>query len=403
MSLDVRSFFPALDQKVHDKPLVYLDSAASTLKARPVIDAMQSFDSRWASNVHRGAHYLSDQATGYYEKSREQVRSFLNAKETGEIIFTRNTTESLNLVATSLSFGQLQPGDEIVLTEMEHHSNIVPWQLAAERTGAVIKVIPMTDDGQLDLANVDQIVSSKTKVLSMVYVSNALGTINPVEKLIAKAKAVGAITILDAAQAVAVMPVDVQALGCDFLAFSGHKIFGPFGIGVLYGRKALLDQMAPYQGGGSMIDRVSFEKTTYLSAPHRFEAGTPNVTGAIGLGEACQFVDEIGRDKIFESEKALLSHMSDQLGRMSGLRLYGTSDQKTNVQSFLLEGVHPSDVGQILDREGVAVRTGHHCCQPMMAKFKVPGTIRASLSIYSDESDVDRLVKAVLKSKEFFE
>ena len=395
--LDVRKDFPALN----NQSMVYLDSAASTLKPRPVIDRVTQFLSYEAANVHRGAHQLSDQATAFYEHAREVVQKFINAASPNEIVFTRNTTESLNLVAHSLVKQMIQPGDEILLTEMEHHSNIVPWQLASESKGAKVIAAKATINGEIDFNDFANKLSAKTKIVSVQMFSNALGTVHPIEKIIAMAKAAGAIVVLDAAQAASSIPIDVQKLNCDFVAFSGHKLFGPDGIGVLYGRESLLNEMPPYQGGGSMIDRVSFEGTSYIASPHRFEAGTPNVSGAVGLAAAINYVQKIGFEKIQKHEKALLTLAEQGLKQFQKVKLLGANSYRHSIVSFTIDGLHPSDVGFFLNKQGVFVRTGHHCCQPLMQALGVASTVRASFSIYNNDSDVEKFVTAVEKSLEF--
>jgi cysteine desulfurase/selenocysteine lyase len=397
----IRREFPALEQKVHGKALCYLDNAATTLKPRAVIDRMSAFYRFEAANVHRGSHFLSDRATGIYEAARQTIAEFIGVKDAEEIIFTRGTTEGVNLLAFSLG-ETLRAGDEVVLTQMEHHSNMVPWQLLAERRGLKLHFIPVSSHGELDMVAFMGMLSSRTKVVSFVHCSNALGTINPVKEIVAAARGVGALTVLDAAQSISLMPIDVRELGCDFLVYSGHKLFGPFGIGVLWGRKELLNGLPPYQSGGSMIDRVRFDKTTFLSAPHRFEAGTPHVAGSIGLAKAIEFVSEIGLNAIFSHERELSELARRELRLIDGVRLIGEAESRGNIVSFLIAGAHPSDVGQILDQEGVAVRTGHHCTLPLMDLFGIPGTVRASFSIYNNEEDVQRLVAATRKAREFF-
>ncbi len=399
--LNVKADFPALSQKINGNPLFYLDSAASTIKARPVIDRVAHFLGYEAANVHRGAYSLSDNATALYEAARNEVRGFLNAKDSAEIIFVRNTTEGMNLVASSLGKMALKPGDEILLTELEHHSNIVPWQLVAEQRGAVVRAAKVTPSGEIDIEDFQKKLTGKTKIVSLQILSNALGTNHPVEKLVKMVRSAGAYVVLDAAQAVSSVPVDVQALDCDFLAFSGHKLFAPDGIGVVYGKQALLNAMPPFLGGGSMIDKVTFEKTTFLNAPSRFEAGTPNVSGAVGLAEAIRYLRGLGYDRIHAHEKALLEKAEAGLKSIEGVTLIGANPHRHNVVSFLVKGLHPSDVGFFLNKQGVCVRAGHHCCQPLMAAFGIAGTVRASFSIYNTAEDVDALVAGVKKSLEF--
>ncbi|MCB0406654.1 MAG: cysteine desulfurase [Bdellovibrionales bacterium] len=394
--------FPQLNKSVRGNPFVYLDSAATALKPQSVIDRINHYYSFEIANVHRGAHFFADQGTGFYEAAREKVARFIGSTSSDEIIFTRGTTESINLVASILGDGTLKAGDEILLTELEHHSNIVPWQLVAEKVGVKIRVAPILESCDIDLNTFKNLLSANTKIVSFLSVSNALGVLNPVKKMIQMAKEVGAITLVDAAQSVTTIPTDVQAWGCDFLTFSGHKMFGPTGIGVLYGKNSLLNSLPPYQGGGSMIDQVSFEKTTYLRAPQRFEAGTPHVAGAVGLHAAIDFIESIGIQNIREVEKQLVAQTVKELQAISGVKVLGNPSERINVVSFVIDGIHHGDLGALLDQQGVAVRVGHHCCQPLMKKLGVEGTVRASLSIYNTEEDVDRLITAVKKAKEFF-
>jgi len=391
----LRGDFPALDQTVHGKPLVYLDNGATTQKPRAVIDAVSHYYSRDNSNVHRGVHELSERATASYEGAREKLRGFINASSVREIVYTRGTTESVNLVAQSYGRPRLQPGDEILITEMEHHSNIVPWQILCEQTGAVLKVAPIDDAGALDLEAYQRLLSDRTRIVGMVHVSNALGTINPVAGMIEAAHAAGAVVIVDGAQAAAHMPIDVQALGCDFYAMSSHKMFGPTGIGVLYGREALLEAMPPYQGGGDMIEHVSFEGTTYNELPYKFEAGTPNIAGAVGFGAAIDYVQDIGLEAIRLHENDVLDYAMQRFAGLEGMRMIGTAPDKCSIVSFLMDEAHPSDIGTILDHQGVAIRTGHHCAMPVMQRFGVPGTARASFAMYNTRADVDTLVEAL--------
>lgn len=399
---ELKSRFPQTQQQVNGRPLVYLDSAATALKPDTVIQRVQKYYDSEVANVHRGAHYFADQGTGFYEQAREKVRSFINAGSSNEIIFTRGTTESLNLIASSYGGANLKPGDEILLTQLEHHSNIVPWQLVAEKTGAKIKVADIDDSGNLDLESFKGLLSESTKIVSFLYVSNALGTVTPLKEMIRLSKQVGATTVVDAAQSVTTIKTDVSDWDCDFLVFSGHKAFGPTGIGVLYGRENLLNEMPPWQGGGSMIDHVSFSGTTYLQAPQRFEAGTPNVAGAIGLKAALDFLDEVGIEQVRSTEQRLVDATVSELSAIEGVRLIGSPEHRMNVVSFELEGVHHGDLGTLLDQQGVAVRVGHHCCQPLMERLKIRGTVRASFSVYNEEKDVEQLVAAVRKAKEFF-
>ena len=398
----LRKDFPALHQLVHGKPLAYLDNAASSQSPTPVHEAMAQQQRLNHSNVHRGVHELSERSTAAFEGAREKVRRFINAAATAEVVFTRGTTESINLVAAS--FGQrLEAHDEVLITALEHHSNIVPWQLLCERTGARLVVAPIADDGSLDVAAFDARLNARTKIVALAHVSNALGTVNPVAALIAKAHAVGAAVLVDGAQAVPHLRVDVQALDCDFYAFSGHKMFGPTGTGVLYGKRALLETMPPYQGGGDMILTVSFERSTYNALPYKFEAGTPNITGVVGLGAAVDYVESLDFAAVAAHEHALLERASQRvLAEVAGARLIGTAPGKVSVLSFVIDGIHAHDVGTIVDSEGVAIRTGHHCAMPVMERFGVPATARASFAFYNNDDDVDRLVAGLKKAVEIF-
>lgn len=396
----VRSQFPALNQKVHGKDLVYLDSAATALKPQSVIDRITKLYSYETSNVHRGAHYLGDVATVAFENARTRVAEFLKASSTDEIIFVRGTTEGINLVAQSWGSTNLQKGDVILITEMEHHGNIVPWQMIAEQMGAEVQAVAILDNGELDLEDLKKKLSSNVKMVAFTACSNVLGTVNNAKEITKLAHAVGAKTLVDAAQIVSQEPVDVQDIDCDFLVFSAHKIFGPFGFGVVYGKRSLLEKMPPYQGGGSMIAKVTIEKTTYNDIPHRFEAGTPHVEGAVGLHAAIDFVTQIGFKQIHEFEMQLLKSATDKLLQIPDVKIFGTAPHKGPLISFNLKGAHHSDVGQILDREGVAVRAGHHCAQPLMARLGVPGTVRASFSVYNNEDDIQTFIKAVAKARE---
>ncbi len=396
----LRADFPALTQRVRGKNLVYLDSAASALKPWPVIERISHFYTYETSNVHRGAHFLADQATQAFELSREKVRSFIGAKITEEIIFTAGTTASLNLVAQSLGSLVLKPGDEILVSEMEHHANIVPWQMVAEKFGARLVVATVTEKGDLLASEVQSKVSAKTKIAAITHCSNTLGSYVDIKAIAKIVHQVGALLVVDGAQAVSTLPVDVQELDADFYAFSGHKLFGPYGIGVLYGKKEWLDRMPPYQGGGSMISQVTFDKTTYNELPHKFEAGTPNIEGVIAIGAAIDYVLKIGFERIHQIESQLLSYASQELKKVAGLKIIGESENKAPLISFAIEGLHHSDVAQIIDQEGVAVRAGHHCTMPLLKKYKVPGTVRASFSIFNNKNDIDALVKSVVKAKE---
>ena len=395
-----RTDFPILAEEVHGKPLVYLDNAATSQKPRAVIDAVSSYYEHHNANVHRGVHKLSELATADYEGAREKVRRFINARSPREVIYTRGTTEAINLVAQSYARPLLKAGDEILLTQMEHHSNIVPWQLLAGQTGAVLKVVPITDAGELEPGAFDKLLSARTRIAVFGHVSNALGTVNPVKEMTAQAHARGVTVVVDGAQAVPHMPVDMQDLGCDFYAFSGHKMFAPTGIGILYGKEKLLEAMPPWQGGGEMIRIVRFDRTTYNDLPHKFEAGTPDIAGAVGLGAAVDYLDQVGLPAIQEYEHGLLAYLMDQLATVKGLRLVGTARHKAGVQSFVMEGIHPHDLGTIVDQEGVAIRTGHHCAMPVMERFDLPATARASLAFYNTREDVDALVKALGKARQ---
>jgi cysteine desulfurase / selenocysteine lyase len=398
----IKEDFPILKQTVHGKPLVYLDNAATSQKPIAVIDAMTHYYSMDNSNIHRGVHLLSERATLAYEESRLKVQRFINAAEAREVIFTRGTTEAINLVAGSYGRANVKSGDEVLITAMEHHSNIVPWQILCEEKGARLRVAPINDDGDLVLEEFEKLLNERTKLVSVTHVSNALGTINPIRWIVENAHRHGVPVLIDGAQAAPHTKLDVQELDCDFYAFSGHKIYGPTGIGVLYGTASLLDAMPPYQGGGDMIASVTFEKTTYNTLPYKFEAGTPNIAGTIGLGTAIDYVDQIGIERIARYEQGLLEYGTDALARISGLRLIGTAKARAGVLSFVLEGVHPHDIGTILDREGIAVRTGHHCAMPVMERFGIPATARASLAFYNTKEDIDALVAGIHKVKEVF-
>lgn len=396
----VRRDFPILDQRVNGKPLVYLDNAASSQRPRAVIDAISAYYEHDHANVHRGVHTLSQRATDAFEGARDVVRRFINARDTKEIIFVRGTTEAVNLVAQSFARPKVGTGDEILISGLEHHANIVPWQLLCEQTGATLKVIPITTSGEVDFAAFEKLIGPRTKLLALAHVSNALGTVVPVEKFIAVARRHGVPVLLDGAQAVPHSKVDVRALDCDFYCFSGHKMLGPTGIGVLYGRQQLLEAMPPWQGGGDMILSVSFEKTTYNQLPYKFEAGTPNISGVIGLGAAIRYIEHIGIERIAAYEHALLEYATQKLLTIPGLKLIGTAPEKAAVASFVMEGIHPHDIGTILDTEGVAIRTGHHCAMPVMDFFKVPATARASMAFYNTFEEIDRLVAALEHTRE---
>lgn len=396
---NVRDQFRALTQTVNGKPLVYLDSAATTLKPDVVVDRITEFYSFETANVHRGAHYLADKGTANFESARNTIKNFLGASSTEEIIFTKGTTESINMVADCYGQNFLKENDEIVVTEMEHHANLVPWQNLAEKKNLKLKYIPVLANGELDLSNLDQIITAKTKLVAFTACSNILGTFTPVEALIKKARSVGAVTLMDAAQYVTQKQVNVQTLDVDFLVFSAHKLFGPFGFGVLYGKKDLLEKMPPYQFGGSMISEVTFDKTTYNSLPYKFEAGTPHVEGAIGTEVAINFFTALKFDELFKHEQDLLQYATASLLTIPEVKIFGESKDKAPILSFNLAGAHHSDVGQILDKQGIAVRVGHHCTQPLLKKFGLTGTIRASFSIYNTRDDVDKLVEGINKAK----
>jgi cysteine desulfurase / selenocysteine lyase len=398
----LRADFPALQQLVHGLPLAYLDNAASAQQPRSALDAEALQQRLNHANVHRGVHQLSERSTAAFEGARDKVRTFINAAAREEIVFTRGTTEGINLVAATLG-RQLSPGDEVLITWLEHHSNIVPWQMICGVTGARLVAAPITDAGELDRDAFRRLLSPRTKIVAVNYVSNALGTVNPVAELVAEAHGVGALVLVDAAQAVPHLRVDVRALDCDFLAFSGHKMFGPTGIGVLYGKRKLLEALPPYQGGGDMILTVSFDRTTYNALPYKFEAGTPNITGAVGLGAAIDYLERIDFGALAAHEHALLEHATERLlAEIPGARLIGTARDKASVLSFVIEGIHAHDLGTIVDREGVAIRTGHHCAMPVMERFGVAATARASFALYNDRSDVDRLMAGLKRAVELF-
>ena len=397
----IRADFPILHQEVNGQPLVYLDNAATTQKPNAVIEAISNYYRQDNSNVHRGAHALADRATVKFEAAREKVARFLQAPSAQQIIWTRGTTESINLVAASWGRSNLRAGDRILVSAMEHHSNIVPWQLVAQATGAVVEPIAVDGNGNINMLAFDAMLDARVKMVAVGHVSNAMGTINPIEKIITLAHAVGARVLIDGAQAVSHWPVDVQALNCDFYVFSAHKLFGPTGLGVLYGKRDLLDAMPPYQGGGEMIESVSFAGTTFNQLPYKFEAGTPDIAGAIGLGAAIDYLNSIDRTAAAAHEQALLAYAEEKARATPGIKLVGTAPHKTSVMSFLLEGAHPADLGVLLDKQGVAVRTGNHCAQPIMDQFGIPGTVRASFSFYNTFAEVDRLFAAIEKAKTF--
>ena len=398
----IREDFPILKQRVNDKPLVYLDNAATSQKPQAVIDALVNYYTCINSNVHRGVHTLSQRATDAYEESRSKVRQFINAADDKEIIFVRGTTEGINLVAQTYGRQNIGPDDEIIISAMEHHSNIVPWQILCQEKGAHLKVVPINDEGELLLDEYEKLLSPRTKLVSIVHQSNALGTINPVEQIVDLAHRRGVPVLLDGAQSVAHVPIDVTRVGCDFYVFSGHKLYGPTGVGVRYGKAELLDAMPPYQGGGEMIRSVTFEKTLYNTIPNKFEAGTQNIAGSIGLGAAIDYVNNLGMENIAAYENELLAYGTERLADIGPVRLIGTARHKGSILSFVLGNVHPHDVGTILDAEGIAVRTGHHCAQPLMDRFGVPATVRASLAFYNTKEEIDTLVKGIDRVIEVF-
>lgn len=398
----IRSDFPILSQQVHGKPLAYLDNAATSQKPESVIRTVDRYYREINSNIHRGVHTLSERATAAYEGARETLRAFINARSTHEMIFVRGATEAINLIAQSYGRTNLKAGDEIIISELEHHANIVPWQLLREQTGVVLKVIPINDRGELELDVYEQLLGERTKIVSIGHISNALGTINPIKHIIDRAHAFGAVTVIDGAQAVPHTLVDVQALDCDFYVFSGHKLFGPTGIGVLYGKENLLEAMPPYQGGGDMIKMVSFDKTLFNDLPYKFEAGTPHIAGGIGLAPAVEYVQAIGLENIAAYESELLAYATAAVSEVEGLRLIGTAADKASILSFVIDGIHPHDLGTILDHEGIAIRTGHHCAMPVMEHFKVPATARASFVFYNTRDEADQLVAALNKAHEVF-
>ena len=399
----LRKDFPILDQQVHGKPLIYFDNAATSQKPHAVIDALVHYYEHDNANVHRGIHELSNRATAGYEAARTRAAKFINARSAEEIVFTRGTTEGINLVASSWGAKNLKPGDVILLTEMEHHSNLVPWQLLAQRTGARLAFVPVTgDEGLLDLSRLDSLLTKQVKIFSMVHISNSLGTVNPVAELCARARKLGITTLVDAAQSAGHMPVDVQQIGCDFLAFSGHKICGPTGIGILYGRQELLDAMPPYQGGGEMILSVEYQKTEFKKAPHRFEAGTPDISGPIGLRAAMNYLDAIGRENIWKHDRELANYAYAQLAVLKNIRLFGPKTGRAGLVSFLLQDVHAHDVVTLADQAGVALRGGHHCTQPLMHRLGVESTARASFYFYNTKAEVDRFVKVMKEIQKFF-
>ncbi len=398
-----RRDFPVAEQIINGKRLAYLDSAATTLKPTSVIDEMDRYYRLETANVHRGLYWLSENATTKFEATRDKITTLINSPDRKQVIFTKGTTESVNLVAQSFVRHFLNEGDEILLSQMEHHSNIVPWQLVAEEKKLKIKIIPINQQGEIILEEYQKLLTSRVKLVSVVYVSNALGTINPVKEIIQSAHKIGAKVFIDAAQAIAHLKVDVQDLDVDFLGFSGHKMFGPTGVGILYAKEELLNMMPPYQGGGDMIDVVTFEKTTYNNLPHKFEAGTPAISAVIGLGSAVDYLNQVGIETIQKIEDELLEYATKKLSSIPGFRIYGTAKKKASVISFALEGIHPHDIATLIDKEGIAIRTGHHCTQPLMKFFDVPATCRASLSIYNNQADIDQLYAGLIKVKSFFQ
>lgn len=398
----VRRDFPILDREVRGRRLAYLDNAATTQKPKVVLDVLTRYYTEHNANIHRGVHYLSEAATQAHEAARLTAQRFLNARQTREVIFTRNATEGINLVAQSFGHRYIGKGDEIVITCMEHHSNIVPWQLLCEQTGALLRVVPITDDGELIWEEFERLVGPRTKLVAVVHLSNSLGTVNPVARLVELAHQHGAAVLIDGAQAAYHFPVDVQALDCDFYVATGHKLYGPTGIGLLYGKAERLEEMPPYQGGGDMISSVTFEKTTYNEIPYKFEAGTPHIAGAIGLGAAIDYLTGLGFDQVALHERELLAYATDALQQIPGLKLIGTAPEKASILSFVMEGIHPHDIGTIVDQEGVAIRTGHHCTQPVMDRFGIPATARASLAMYNTRQDIDALVVALEQVRRVF-
>ena len=398
----IRADFPVLNQTINGKPLVYLDNAATSQKPQSVIDTLVSYYSTENANVHRGVHTLSQRATDDYEEARDKVKRFINAEKDDEIIFVRGTTEGINLISQTYGRSCIGEGDEIIISSMEHHSNIVPWQILCQEKGATLRVIPVNDLGELVLDDYELLFTAKTKLVSIVHQSNALGTINPAKEIVDIAHGHGVPVLLDGAQAIAHMEVDVRELGCDFYAFSGHKLYGPTGIGVLYGKESILEEMPPYQAGGEMIKSVTFEETLYNVLPNKFEAGTPNIAGAIGLGAAIDYVETLGIGQIAAYESELLQYGTDRLSSIEGLKIIGTADRKGSLISFVMEGVHPHDIGTILDAEGIAIRTGHHCAQPLMDRFAVPATARASFAFYNTKEEIDVLVKGIDRVIEVF-
>ncbi len=395
---EIRKSFPILEREVNNQLMVYLDNAATSQKPQAVIDALTYYYSNYNANIHRGIHTLAEEATAAYEATRKTVKDFINAKSTDEIIFTRGTTEGVNLVAYTWGRKNITEGDEIIISGMEHHSNIVPWQILCNEKKAVLKVIPVTDEGEIEMKEFEKLLSEKTKLVSIVHVSNSLGTVNPVEEIIEEAHKVGALVFVDGAQSTVHLDIDVQKMDCDFFAFSGHKVYGPTGTGVLYGKKKILEEMPVFMGGGEMIKEVTFEKTTFSDLPYKYEAGTPNIADTIALKVALDFVTETKKEIIRNHENDLLKYATDQLSAIEGLRIMGTAKNKVSLISFVIKNAHPQDIGVLLDNQGIAVRTGHHCTQPLMKRFGVPGTVRASFAMYNTKEEIDRLVTAVKKA-----
>ncbi|UBM59161.1 cysteine desulfurase [Marinilongibacter aquaticus] len=397
----IRKDFPILEQKINGKPLIYFDNAATTQKPKQVIDALTDYYSGYNANIHRGIHHLAEKATSAFEETRKAIARFLNAESSDEIVFTYGTTDGINLVANTYGEAFLSEGDEIIISTMEHHSNIVPWQMLCEKKGCVLKVIPMSDAGELLMDEYDKLLSERTKIVSVVYASNALGTVNPIREIIEKAHAYGAVTLVDAAQATSHIRIDVQDLDVDFLCMSAHKLYGPTGMGALYGKRALLDKMPPWRGGGEMIKEVTFAKTTYNELPYKFEAGTPNIADVIALKTALDYVENIGLEKIAAHEQELLDYATESLKGISGLKIVGEAADKVSVISFVMDGIHPQDIGVILDQQGIAIRTGHHCTQPLMQRLGIVGTSRASFAVYNTKAEIDGLVAGLHKAKKF--
>lgn len=394
---EIRALFPVLHQEVHGKPLIYFDNAATTQKPDAVLQALMAYYENDNANIHRGAHTLADRATRYYENTRKSIQDFIHAKEEAEIIFTKGTTESINLVASTFGRKFITKGDEILISTMEHHSNIVPWQMLCEEKEAVLKVIPINDEGEIIFEEFEKLISDKTKLISIVHASNALGTINPIKNIIEKAKTVGAKVLVDGAQSSSHLEIDVQDLDCDFFAFSAHKLYGPTGLGVLYGKREILESMPPYQGGGEMIKEVTFQKTTYSDIPFKFEAGTPNIADVIAFQKSLEFIQNLGKSNIKKHEDDLLNYAAEKMSEIKGFIPVGTAAQKVSVLSFNINGMHPFDVGVMLDAQGIAVRTGHHCTQPLMQRFGLEGTVRASFSVYNTRAEIDQMVASVAK------